>query len=119
MADRYLGHDNGAGMALLVGFSAGAAVGIGLGILFAPKSGLELRTQLSDQANRFANNASEGCRRVSETAEDLADRGRHMYGQARSAVSRGIEEVRQQASLAISSAAERGHRAAGDPRAEA
>ena len=41
-------------------FFAGAALGVGLGMLFAPKSGSELRSQLSEQSGDLAERVSEG-----------------------------------------------------------
>jgi len=54
-----------------------------------------MRNQLSEQANNLANTASEGYRRASETAGDLANKGRNMYDKARGAVSKGAEEAQR------------------------
>jgi gas vesicle protein len=51
-----------------MGLLTGTVLGAGLGMLFAPKSGSELRNQLSEQAGNLANAASEGYRRVHDTA---------------------------------------------------
>ncbi|MGH9331963.1 MAG: YtxH domain-containing protein, partial [Vicinamibacterales bacterium] len=39
--------------AFLMGLLAGTVLGAGLGMLFAPKAGSELRSQLSQQANKL------------------------------------------------------------------
>jgi gas vesicle protein len=57
-------------------------------MLFAPKAGAKLRSQISEQAGNLADQASEGYRRATESAGDLADRGREMVDKARDAVSR-------------------------------
>src|SRR2546425_5882602 len=97
MADGYDRFDNegGGGGSFVMGLLTGTVLGAGLGMLFAPKAGSELRGQISDQANNLANTASEQYRRVSEAAGDLADRGREMYDKARDAVSRGSEEAQR------------------------
>lgn len=59
-------------------FLWGAAVGAGLALLFAPRSGREMRQDLSD-----------GARRLKETAEDKVR-------QVQTAVSDGIDTVRRQ-----------------------
>ncbi len=48
------------GVSILLAFVAGAVVGAGMGLLFAPKAGTELRSQLSEQAAALGNTASEG-----------------------------------------------------------
>lgn len=99
MANRYETYDreqrqddsNGGGFVL--GLLAGAVIGTGLGMLFAPKAGAELRDQLSEQANEFASTASRQYRRAASSASDLAERGREMYGSVREAASRGANEA--------------------------
>jgi len=82
--DRYdqdLRQESGGG-SFVIGLLTGTVLGAGLGMLFAPKSGSELRSKLSDQAGNIANTASEGYRRASESAGQWAERGRHMYNKA-------------------------------------
>src|SRR5690349_23280709 len=97
MADGYDRFDNegGGGGSFVMGLLTGTVLGAGLGMLFAPKPGSELRNQLSEQAGNLANTASEGYRRASETASDWADRGRDMYGKAVDAASRGVDEAQR------------------------
>jgi gas vesicle protein len=98
MAD---GHDrfdseNG-GSSFVAGLLTGTVLGAGLGMLFAPRAGSELRHQISDQAGNLANTASEGYRRASETAGTWAEKGRDVVGKARDAVNRGMEEAQRYA----------------------
>jgi len=90
--DRY--DTEGSGGGFIMGLLAGTVLGAGLGMLLAPKSGSDLRGQLGEQAKNFSNKASEQYRRASETAGQWAERGRDMMNQARDAVSRGADEVR-------------------------
>ena len=89
MADGYDRFDNegGGGGSFVMGLLTGTVLGAGLGMLFAPKSGSELRNQLSEQAGNLANTASEGYRRATEAAGDWADRGREVYDKARDSLS--------------------------------
>ena len=94
------GHDRfenegGGGGAFVMGLLTGTVLGAGLGMLFAPKAGSELRSQLTDQAGTLANTASEQYRRATEAAGELADRGRDVYGKARDAVSKGAEDAQK------------------------
>jgi gas vesicle protein len=97
MADGYDRFDNegGGGGSFVMGLLTGTVLGAGLGMLFAPKSGSELRNQISEQAGTLANTASEGYRRAQESAGEWADRGRDAYGKAREAVSKGADEAQR------------------------
>ena len=94
MAENYDRYNEGSGGGFIMGLLAGTVLGAGLGMLLAPKSGTDLRDQLSEQAKHFGEKASEGYRRASETASNWAERGRDMVEQARGAVQRGADEVR-------------------------
>src|SRR5438046_6093307 len=100
--DRYDNNDAGGGGSFVMGLLTGTVLGAGLGMLFAPKSGSELRGQLSEQAENIKNAASDQYRKVSEAAGDIADRGREVYEKARDAVSRGAEEAQRYAREASS-----------------
>jgi gas vesicle protein len=93
--------EGGGGGSFVMGLLTGTVLGAGLGILFAPKAGSELRSQLSEQAAKAASTASDGYRRASETAgvwaEKGREKGREMYDKAREAASRGKEEAERYA----------------------
>jgi gas vesicle protein len=97
MADGYDRYDNegGGGGSFVMGLLTGTVLGAGLGMLFAPKSGSELRNQLSEQAGTLRDTASEGYRRASEAAGDLAEKGRGVVDKAR----RGGARRRRSAAL--------------------
>jgi len=103
MADRF---DRNEGGSFLMGLLTGTALGVGLGMLFAPRAGSELRDQLSERAGALANQAQDGYRKATEnagqwaekgkeTASEWAERGKDMYGKVREAVSRGAEEAQK------------------------
>jgi gas vesicle protein len=101
MADGYDRFDNetGGGGSFVMGLLTGTVLGAGLGMLFAPKSGSELRTQISEQAGNIANTASEQYRRATEAAGEWAEKGREVgrdvYDKARDAVARGTDEAQR------------------------
>lgn len=105
MGDGYDRFDNegSGGGSFVIGLLTGTVLGAGLGMLFAPKAGSELRGQLSEQAGNLKNVANEQYRRASETASDLADRGREMYDKARDAMARGADEAQRYVRDATSS----------------
>ncbi len=85
----------GGGSGFIMGLLTGTVLGAGLGMLFAPKSGSELRGQISDTATRVGSAASENYQKVADKAGNLAERGRGVMGRARDAVSRGAEEAKR------------------------
>src|SRR5437764_549122 len=91
MADGYDRFENegGGGGSFVMGLLTGTVLGAGLGMLFAPKSGSELRNQLSEQAGNPANTASHGHPRATEAAGDSAHRARAACQTARHAARRG------------------------------
>lgn len=109
MADTYdyrLNTNDVGGGTFVMGLLAGAALGAVLGVLFAPKSGSELRNEISDKAGELVNKAQDGYRKATANAgewaekgkdavDDLKDRGKDMYGKAREAASRGAEEAQR------------------------
>jgi gas vesicle protein len=101
MADAYDRFDNEGGRAssFVLGLLTGTVLGAGLGMLFAPKAGSELRRQLSDQAGNLANQASEGYRRATGSAGEWADQGKEagkeIYNKVREAFSRGGDEAQR------------------------
>src|SRR5580765_3728253 len=92
--DRFENEGNGGG-SFVMGLLTGTVPGAGLGMLFAPKAGSELRNQLTEQAGNLANQAQDGIRKVTENAGDWADRGRDIYGKAKDAVAKGADEAQK------------------------
>src|SRR5687768_10283117 len=105
MADGYDRFDNegGGGGSFVMGLLTGTVLGAGLGMLFAPKAGSDLRNQISEQAGNLRNTASDGVRRASEAAGDWAEKGREMVDKARDAASRGVDEAQRYAREATGS----------------
>ena len=75
------------GGSFLMGLLAGTVLGAGLGMLFAPKAGSELRsqlgTQLSDSTGRLRDAADQGYQQATEKVSQIVDRGRDAYDRAR------------------------------------
>lgn len=97
MSDGYdrLENESGGGGSFVKGLLTGTVLGAGLGMLFAPKPGSELRNQITDQASSLANTATDSYRKVTEAASELADKSREMYDKARDAVTHGAEEAQR------------------------
>lgn len=85
--DRFEREDGGG--SFLMGLLAGTVLGAGLGMLFAPKPGAELRSQLSEQTGRLRSSANDAYSQASEKVHQMVDRGREAYDRART----GVDDV--------------------------
>ena len=79
--DRFEREDGGG--SFLMGLLAGTVLGAGLGMLFAPKAGSELRTQVTEQAGRLKTTANDAYSQAQEKVSQMVDRGREAYDRAR------------------------------------
>ena len=93
MANEYKEEEGGPGF--VMGLLTGTVLGAGLGMLFAPKPGSELRGQISEGAGTVSRTASEGYRKAADAAGTVAEKSRQLYGRARDVVARGTEEVKR------------------------
>lgn len=67
------------------GLAVGALIGAAVALLFAPKSGAELRSQVSDSAKRFKRRAGEAYDGASDAAGEVIARGRRAFEAGREA----------------------------------
>ena len=81
--DRYEREDGGG--SFLMGLLAGTVLGAGLGMLFAPKAGNELRSQLGESANRARSTANDAYHQATDKVSQMVDRGKDAYQRARTA----------------------------------
>jgi gas vesicle protein len=118
MANGYYRVDQeNSGGSFLMGLVTGTLLGAGLGILFAPRAGADLRREIGEQAGNLASDASETYRKASQgasdlvakaqgsasdwagkatgAADDLAERGKELYGKAREAFVKGSDEAQR------------------------
>lgn len=79
--DRFEREDGGG--SFLMGLLAGTVLGAGLGMLFAPRPGSELRNQLTEQAGRLRSTAGDAYSQASTKMTQVVDRGREAYDRAR------------------------------------
>ena len=108
MANGYDRFDNegGGGGSFVMGLLTGTVLGAGLGMLFAPKPGSELRGQIAEQANtgyrkateaanEWAERGKEAYGKATETANQWADRGKEAYSKARDAANKGADDAQR------------------------
>src|SRR4249920_1388397 len=80
------GDSSQSGLLFFAGLCAGAIVGTGVALLFAPRPGSELREQLAGSAARAGD-------AVSKTVDAFAQRGQQMAARAQSTVSQASDEI--------------------------
>src|SRR5215204_6323484 len=73
MADYYRDEHEGGG-GFMMGLLTGTVLGAGLGMLLAPKSGSELRNQLTEGASSLGRRASGAVNEMTDRARDTANR---------------------------------------------
>jgi gas vesicle protein len=94
-------NDSSSTGAFFTGLFAGAVIGAGLGLWFAPKTGAEMREQIGGAARDLG-------QRASKTVNDLSERGREVFDRAREVVANvgdQAERVAGDASKAASNVA--------------
>ena len=69
------------GASFVLGMLTGAFVGAGVALLFAPKTGMEMRQQLGEQYRGLAERVGEQTQGLRETASSLRDQGRERVQQ--------------------------------------
>ncbi|HLG17949.1 MAG TPA: YtxH domain-containing protein [Blastocatellia bacterium] len=90
-------NDSSSASEKLVFLLIGAGIGATLALLFAPKSGRELRDDIADYTRRGLDAAGEGARAIGDRASELYQTGRGKVGEAyeaaRDKVVQGAETV--------------------------
>jgi len=92
------------GGSFLMGLLAGTVLGAGLGMLFAPKAGAELRNQLNEQAGKLRSTANDTISQVKSTATDtysqasdkvsqIVDKGKEAYDRARTSGPSNVSNI--------------------------
>lgn len=76
-------------------FLAGLGIGAAVGVLYAPKSGDELRQQIREVAEDGRNSVKERARQAREQAGTWADKGRDYLNQQRDQIRSAYEAGRQ------------------------
>jgi gas vesicle protein len=77
-----------------VGLLCGAALGAAVGLLLAPKTGVEMRRALRDSTDRVRRRAGATYAGASETVSHLVDKGRSVLKRGRDKAEAAADEVR-------------------------
>jgi len=96
------------GGAFLMGLLAGTVLGAGLGMLFAPKAGSELRNQLSDQAGKLRSTATDTYQQASEKVGQTYQQASEKVGQTYQQATDKVNQTYQQATDKVTQVVDRG-----------
>jgi len=77
----------------LIGLLTGAALGAAVGLILAPRSGSELRQQLSSTTERWRQKAAETYEQASGTVNDMMSKGRQVAERSREAFQSARQNV--------------------------
>jgi gas vesicle protein len=80
---------------VLVSFVAGAAIGAGLALLYAPKSGSEMRETISDFAEDAVDKIKEYTKEAQEKIKSAIEDGKDTIAEKKSILSSAIEAGRE------------------------
>jgi gas vesicle protein len=79
----------------LVSFVAGAAIGAGLALLYAPKSGTEMRETIADFAEDAVDKIKEYTKEAQEKIKTAIDEGKETIIEKKSVLASAIEAGRE------------------------
>jgi gas vesicle protein len=85
----------GGGGRLLFGILIGAAMGVAIGLAFAPYAGVETRRRLSESSQRFRKSAVRGYERASSNVSHMLDRSREALARGQEAYEHARSEARE------------------------
>lgn len=97
MAEYEQGERSGFSKGLLIGLFTGGAVGAALALLFAPKSGRELRSDITEMTNKYIDKAGDIVNAANERSREIINEGR-------SRAENIVDEARSKASSLLTDA---------------
>ena len=99
--------NNGSAKSVLVGFLAGTVVGAIIALLYAPKSGKELRSEIKQKANDFKDDAGEYLKAARSKAVEIINDGKRRSEQIVSEAREKADQIREDAEKMLSGIRER------------
>ena len=91
----YHDHHHSGGHPFAMGVLAGAAVGVGLGMLVAPRKGSELRQQMGTQLTHMKSSCASGFSKAKVKASDWGHKSRDAYDSTRKVVVKSAHETQR------------------------
>jgi gas vesicle protein len=101
MYEEYQQTRQSTGHEFLSGILFGAVMGVAVGLLFAPKSGAEIRGQVADSASRMKRQAGRTYERASSVVTEAVDRGRDAWKRGRESFDQTRDAIARETASAI------------------
>jgi len=92
------------GASFMLGIMTGAVIGAGVALLFAPRSGQEMRQQLGDQYRGLAERAGQTAQSLRESAQSIRESAQQLRDQGREKVQRAASQLSDRLSSTAESA---------------
>ena len=112
--ERTMYREEQSGASFMLGIMTGAVIGAGVALLFAPRTGQEMRQQLGEQyrdlserAGQTAQSLREGAQSIRENAAQLRDQGRERVQRAANQLSDRLSSTAESAANYTADAASR------------
>ncbi len=102
-----MSEDNGLGKGLIIGFLTGAAVGSIIALLFAPKSGKELRSDIKQKSQDFMDEAGEVLETAKQKATVIINEGKKKSEEMVAEVKEKVEKLTDEAEKILANAKEK------------
>ena len=84
--------------ALALAFVTGGLIGTALGLLFAPRAGVETRERVKEQAEEARGLLRETAETVKARAEELAGTGKEKFSEVQEKVQESVEKIKEKVS---------------------
>ncbi|MGH9162813.1 MAG: YtxH domain-containing protein [Vicinamibacteraceae bacterium] len=94
------------GPSMYVVFTAGAVLGAGVGMLFAPRPGRESRERIAESVEALRGRASETLQHSQEQVSHVVERGRDAYERTRDVARRSGERLKKGSRGAVADVSE-------------
>jgi gas vesicle protein len=94
------------GASFMLGIMTGAVIGAGVALLFAPRTGQEMRQQLGEQYRGLAERAEQTAQSLREGAQTIRDSAQQLREQGREKVQRAASQLSDRLSSTAESASD-------------
>ena len=81
--------------ALTLAFVAGGLIGATLGVLFAPRPGVETREKIKERAEEAREKLRGAVETIRDKAEGLAETGKEKYAEIRGKVQDSVDKIKE------------------------
>lgn len=104
--ERTMYREDQSGASFMLGIMTGAVIGAGVALLFAPRTGQEMRQQIGEQYRGLADRAGQTAQSLREGAQNIRESAQQLREQGRERVQRAASQLSDRLSSTADSAAD-------------